>query len=137
MIKSQKKAGLLIMLTGAAVIIVSIFVKVNAFNDGLLSGAGTALFVLGLARIIKMYRIEKDPDRAADYEASFKDERTAAIAGKAGKYALFISVYIEIAAGFTASIAFENEVLCQALCYAGCFSCILYTIMFVIFNKKM
>ena len=137
MIKKQKRTGLICLIAGAVVIAVSIFVSTGAFNDGLLSGVGAALLVIGFARILKLHRLEKHPDKAADYEAAFSDERTAAIGGKAGRYALFITVWAEIAAGIVCAFAFHSEIACQVLCYGACFACLVYYATFVVLNKKM
>lgn len=137
MIKQQNKLGILSMIAGAGIIVLALAINTGDFNDGLLSGLGAALFAIGIVRFVKLRRLEKDPERAADYEAAFKDERAAAIGGKAGRYALFITAYAEIAVGMIGAFAFNNEVLCQALCYAACFSCLLYYGLFVYFNKKM
>ncbi|MDD4200528.1 MAG: hypothetical protein PHS19_03970 [Eubacteriales bacterium] len=136
MIERQKRTGLLIMITGAIVILLAVFLEAKSFQSGLLSGLGAALFVMGFVRIIKMNRLLKDPDKAADYEANFTDERTAIIAGRAGKFALFITAYAEIAVGIVAAFAFDNQLVCQILCYGACFSCLLYYAMFIYFNKR-
>ena len=135
MIKKQKTTGLLVLIAGAIIILIAILLDAKTFQSGRLSVLGTALFAFGLARLIKMLRLEKKPEKAADYEASFTDERTASIAGKAGKLALFITAYAEIAAGLVAALAFSSEVICQVLCYAACFTCLLYFGLFVCFNR--
>ena len=126
MIKKQKITGLLVLIAGVTIILIAIMLDAKTFQIGRLSVLGTALLAFGLARVIKMIRLEKNPGKAADYEAAYTDERTASIAGRAGKLALFITAYAEIAAGLIAALAFNNEIICQVLCYSACFICLLY-----------
>ena len=136
MIEKQKKTGLAIMIAGIIIIVIAIIGGAESFKTGLLSGLGTALFVTGAARILKMFRLGKNPEKAAEYEAQFTDERTVYISGKAGKLAMFIAVYTELAAGLVAIFAFDSEIICMLMCYAACFQCLVYFVVFVIINKK-
>ena len=63
-----------------------------------LSSFGSAIAVVGAVRLLRVCRLTRDPDKAADYDASLKDERTAYVANKARALALYICIYVQLAA---------------------------------------
>ena len=67
------------------------------------SGLGCGLFVCGAVRLLRVYRLSRDPEKAADYDASLKDERTAYVANKARSMAFFICIYVQLAASMLAA----------------------------------
>lgn len=136
MIKKQIRTGVVILITGVIIVIVTFVTDVKVFNNGFMSWTGAALIAWGSAYVIRNMRIGRDPERAAEYEAALRDERNVYIAGRAGKMALLISAYTEILAGVIAILGFGSYAIGQILLYAACFQCLLYYVIFAIYNKK-
>lgn len=132
MIKKQIRTGVVILITGVIIVITNFVIDVELFN----AGTGAALIAWGSAYAIRNMRIGRDPERAAEYEAALRDERNVYIAGRAGKMALLISAYTEILAGVIAILGFGSYATGQILLYAACFQCLLYYVIFAIYNKK-
>ena len=136
MIKKQIRAGVVILITGVIILIMNFVIDAELFNNGFCSGTGAVLVGWGSTYVIRNMRIGRDPERAAEYEAAFSDERNVYIAGRAGKMALLISAYTEILAGVIAILGFGSYATGQILLYAACFQCLLYYVIFAIYNKK-
>lgn len=77
-LKEQKKLGMLYFVLGAVLAIAGYFIK-----SSWLASFGGGVCVLGLVRLLRAARLSRDPDQAADYDASLQDERTAYVANKA------------------------------------------------------
>ncbi len=136
MLEKQKKRGLIYAIAGAVLLIVGLVTSLGEYQSGVVCGVGTGLIVLGVAKMIQMARIGRNEDRAADYEASFSDERNVQLAGKAAIMAMRIAVLAELAAGLFCAFALGKPLINQVLCYAACFQCILYFVIYRIYNKK-
>ena len=135
-LKNQKKWAILWVIVGAALWIIFTAIGGEDFRSGLLSGMGSAFIVVGVIRLVRVRRWEKDPEKAADYEAALKDERTAYVSNKARSMTFFISVYVQLAAGLIAIFVFDQKLLGQVLCYLTCFQCLLFTVLYRVYNKK-
>ena len=135
-LKNQKKWAILWVIVGAALWIIFTAIGGEDFRSGLLSGMGSAFIVVGVIRLVRVRRWEKDPEKAADYEAALKDERTAYVSNKARSMTFFISVYVQLAAGLIAIFVFDQKLLGQVLCYLTCFQCLLFTVLFRVYNKR-
>ena len=57
--------------------------------DDFYNGLGCGLFVCGAVRLLRVYRLSRDPEKAADYDAMLKDERTMYVANKARRHDVF------------------------------------------------
>ena len=77
-LKEQKKLGMLYFVLGAVLAIAGYFIK-----SSWLASVGGGVCVLGLVRLLRAARLSRDPEQAADYDASLQDERTAYVANKA------------------------------------------------------
>ena len=125
-LKDQKKLGILYLVLGAALFLVGLLTDAVEKTNWL-SSFGSAIAVVGAARLLRVYRLTRDPDKAADYDASLTDERTAYVANKARSMALYICIYVQLAAALAAILIFKvGQVLCaltclQTLVYTGCF----------------
>ena len=71
-LKEQKRLGMLYFVLGAVLAIAGYFIK-----SSWLASFGGGVCVLGLVRLLRAARLSRDPDQAADYDASLQDERTA------------------------------------------------------------
>ena len=79
-LKEQKKLGMLYFVLGAVLAIAGYFIK-----SSWLASFGGGVCVLGLVRLLRAARLSRDPDQAADYDASLRDERTEVYAEKYGE----------------------------------------------------
>ena len=124
-LKEQKKLGILYLVLGAVLFLVGLLTDAGEKTNWL-SSFGSAIAVVGAARLLRVYRLTRDPDKAADYDASLTDERTAYVANKARSMALYICIYVQLAAILIFKQALVGKVLCaltclQTLVYTGCF----------------
>lgn len=100
---------------------------------------GTALFAVGLCRIVRQHRIQSSPERAQQYNIAVKDERNRYLAARAIQWTFWISTY---AACFTGLILFyfvSNPVwksVGTALCMLVCAQCLLYVVLYYVFQRK-
>lgn len=74
-LKEQKKLGILYLVLGAVLFLVGLLTDAGEKTNWL-SSFGSAIAVVGAARLLRVYRLTRDPDKAADYDASLTDERT-------------------------------------------------------------
>ena len=79
--------------------------------------------------------MNRDPEKAADYDASLKDERTAYVANKARSMTFFICVYVQLAAALLAILVFEQPLVGQVLCGLTCLQSLLYTVFYWHYDK--
>ena len=96
-LREQKKLGILFLVLGAALILVGLLTDVSEKMNWL-SSFGSAIAAVGAVRLLRACRLSRDPEKAADYDASLKDERTAYVASKArGMDALLARVTVVFA----------------------------------------
>ena len=83
-LKEQKRLGTMYFLIGIVLAVVGYFAE-----NSWLALVGGGVCVLGLVRLLRAARLSRDPDQAADYDASLQDERTAFVANKARSLTFF------------------------------------------------
>lgn len=130
-LKEQKKLGILYLVLGAVLFLVGLLTDAGEKMNWL-SSFGSAIAVVGAARLLRVYRLTRDPDKAADYDASLKDERTAYVANKARSMALYICIYVQLAA----ILIFKQTLVGQVLCALTCVQSLVYTGCFWYYNRK-
>ena len=136
-LNNQKKFAVLWVIVGIALWIAALVPEwENDYYSGLTSGMAGCFLVIGVVRLVRVRRWEKDPEKAADYEAALRDERTVYVSNKARSVTFFVSVYVQLAAGLIAIYVFDQRLLGQVLCYLTCFQCLLFTILFRVYNKR-
>lgn len=135
-IKNQKYLHLAFAAAGIALLLIFAFTNDGGYGSGLLCGMGSSLTVIGVLQMIKLRRLTSNPEKAADYEISQKDERLQFLAHKARSAAFVISLYAQLAAGLIAQFVFQQKAVCMALCFAVCFQSLLYTGLYYYFAKK-
>ena len=136
-LKNQKKFAILWVIVGIALWVAALAPEwENDFYSGMTSGMAGCFLVIGVVRLVRVRRWEKDPEKAADYEVALKDERTAYVSNKARSVTFFVSVYVQLAAGLIAIYVFDQRLLGQAFCYMTCFQCLLFTVLFRVYNKR-
>ena len=132
-LKEQKKFGILWLSIGAALFLAGL--AWNTASASYVSGFGGGLAGVGIARLLRVYRLSRDPEKAADYDASLKDERTVYVANKARSMAFFISIYVQLAAALLAILVFEQPLVGQVLCGLTCLQGLLYTVFYWHYNN--
>ena len=133
-LQEQKKCGILVTVIGLVMFAVG-FLLGDAHMGDFYSGLGCGLFVCGAVRLLRVYRLSRDPEKAADYDASLKDERTAYVANKARSMAFFICIYVQLAASMLAILVFEQPLVGQVLCGLTCLQGLLYTVFYWHYDK--
>lgn len=132
-LKEQKKFGILWLSIGAALFLAGL--AWNTASASYVSGFGGGLAGVGIARLLRVRRLSRDPEKAADYDASLKDERTAYVANKARSMTLFICVFVQLAASMLAILVFDQVLVGQVLCGLTCLQGLLYTVFYWHYDK--
>lgn len=132
-LREQKKFGLLWLGIGAALFLAGL--AWNTASASYVSGFGGGLAGVGIARLLRVRRLSRDPEWAADYDASLTDERTAYVANKARSMTFFICVYVQLAAALLAILVFEQPLVGQVLCGLTCLQELLYTVFYWHYDK--
>lgn len=81
-LKEQKKCAVVLLITGT-VMFLTTWLTEDSHGFDFLNGLGCGLFFAGALRLLRIYRIGRDSQKAADYDIYVKDERTAYIASRA------------------------------------------------------
>lgn len=133
-LKEQKKFGILRLSIGAALFLAGLLLGETEYGS-YISGFGGALMGVGAARLLRVRRLSRDPEKAADYDASLKDERTVYISNKARSMTLFICVFVQLAASMLAILVFDQVLVGQVLCGLTCLQGLLYTVFYWHYDK--
>ncbi len=133
-LKEQKKFGILWLSIGAALFLAGLLLGETEYGS-YISGFGGALMGVGAARLLRVRRLSRDPEKAADYEASLRDERTVYISNKARSMTFFICVFVQVAASMLAILVFDQVLVGQVLCGLTCLQGLLYTVFYWHYDK--
>lgn len=136
-LKEQKKFGILWLSIGAALFLAGLALQArDTASASYVSGFGGGLAGVGIARLLRVRRLSRDPEKAADYDASLKDERTAYVANKARSMTFFICVFVQVAASMLAILVFDQVLVGQVLCGLTCLQGLLYTLLYWHYGRK-
>lgn len=138
-LKEQKKHGVLLLVLGLALLVLGGYLMrtgKEAAAAGFYNGLGCSVAACGAVRLLRCRRLSKDPERAADYEAMLKGERTAYLAGKARSLTFFVCLYVQLAAGLIALLAFDEVLIGKTLCMVTSAQALIYCGLFWYFNKR-
>lgn len=133
-LKEQKRFGILWLVVGLSLIAVGLALRTP--EGSFFSGLGGGIIAVGIMRLARVYRFRRDPERAADYEASLKDERTVYIAGKARSATFFVCIYAQLAVGLIAMLFDHTLLIGQTLCTATSLQCIVFSCLYRHYNRK-
>lgn len=97
-LKEQKKCAVVLLITGT-VMFLTTWLTEDSHGSDFLNGLGCGLFFAGVLRLLRIYRIGRDSQKAADYDIYVKDESTAYIASRARNLTFFICIYGQLIAG--------------------------------------
>ena len=125
-LQEQKKCGILVTVIGLVMFAIG-FLLGDAHMGDFYSGLGCGLFVCGAVRLLRVYRLSRDPEKA---------ERTMYVANKARSMTFFICVYAELAAGLLALLVFDQPVIGQVLCLVTCAQSLIFCGTYWYYNKK-
>ena len=135
-LREQKKCGLLWLGIGAALFLAGLALQArDTASAGYVSGFGGGLVGVSIARLLRVRRLSRDPERAADYDASLTDERTVYISNKARSMTFFICVFVQVAASMLAILVFDQVLVGQVLCGLTCLQGLLYTAFYWHYDK--
>lgn len=135
-LKKQRRFAIICILLALVLLGVTVLAEAGSFSNGMLSGMSSVLLVIGIVRLLRLHRLAKDPQRAAEYEVSYHDERLIYIANKARALTFSLSVAVQVLAGFAAIFVFDNISLGQVLCYFSCAQYLVFSLIYYIYNKK-
>lgn len=133
-LKEQKKFGILWLSIGAALFLAGLLLGETEYGS-YIGGFGGALMGVGAARLLRVRRLSRDPEKAADYDASLTDERTVYISNKARSMTFFICVFVQVAASMLAILVFDQVLVGQVLCGLTCLQGLLYTVFYWHYDK--
>ena len=135
-LKSQKKYGIILIAVG--IVLEALFLIFQGINyeGGVLCGMGSTFIIIGLIYLLRVRRLSKDAEKAADYEASITDERTVFIVSKARSVTFYICIFAQLIAGLVCMFLLDQRLIGEVLTFLTCFQCLLYYVILVILNKK-
>lgn len=136
MVKRQKAVSLIYLIVGVVIILIFAFTNVEDYNSGFLGGIGGSLTFVGLFRLVRLQRLSRNPEKAADYEAANQDERVQYIAGKARAFVFSVSIYIQGTAALLAQFVFNQNVISTVLCSLVCTECLLLVLVYWYYSRK-
>ena len=135
-LKSQKNFGIILIIVGAVLEALFFLLQNFDYKGGVLCGMGSCFVFIGLIYLLRVRRLSKDAEKAADYEASVTDERTAYIVSKARSVTFYICIFVQLVAGLVCIFFLDQRVIGEVLTYLTCFQCLLYYVILVILNRK-
>ncbi len=98
-------------------------------------GMGSALVMVGILRMVRMYRFRKDADYREMVETEANDERSHFIRGRAWAWAGYMFVIIAGVAVIVLRVMGQDMLSMAAFC-AMCLILLLYWISYIILRKK-
>lgn len=134
-LKELKKLGILYVIVGAVLFLIGIAAD-NGQGDNWFVMIGSAVAAVGALRLLKISRLNRNPERAADYDASLQDERVAYVANKARSLTFFISVYTQLIIAFVLVLVFRRTLMGEAFCILTCLQCVIYTLCFWHYSRR-
>ena len=134
-LREQKKLGILYLVLGAVLFLVGLLTDASDAMNWL-SSFGGAIAAVGAVRLLRVFRLTRDPDKAADYDASLTDERTAYVANKARSLAFYIGIYAQLAAALAAILFFKQTLIGQVICALTCVQSLVYSGCYWYYNRK-
>lgn len=134
-LKEQKKIGIMYLILGTVLFLGGLLTDRLQGNNWL-SSFGSCIFAIGAVRLVRVVRLSRDPDKAADYDASLQDERTAYVANKARSLTFFLCLYAQLIAGLAAILILNQPLVGKVLCMLTCAQTLVYTGCFWYYNRK-
>lgn len=111
------------------------FIIIDDYILGVYEGAGVALLVVGLIKLIRNFRILRDEEELAERRREFGDERIQEISKTAMKFAAWVMItgmYM-----FSLIGGFFYPALAKVLLIVVCIFLVLYVISYRVLEKRM
>ena len=124
-------AYILFILFGVAVWMLGL----RGIVDEFWSGMGTALLLIGILRLIRMYRFQKDETYREQVEIATTDERNQFIRSRAWAWTGYLFILITGSAVLILKLM-GQDLLSQAASWAVCLMLLLYWSTYHILKKK-
>lgn len=135
-LKSQKIYGFVLIAIGIVLDAVFAYLQSIDYKGGVICGMGTTFIFIGLIYLLRVRRLSKNEEKAAEYEAAISDERTAFIVSKARSITFYICIFAQLIAGLVCMFFLDQRLIGEVLMYLTCFQCLVYYVILIIFNKK-
>ena len=103
--------------------------------DEFWSGMGSALAVMGIIRLLRFYRLNKNTAYREKMETAATDERNQFIRAKAWSWAGYLFIMVSAVATIIFRIL-GQDLLCQFASSAVCLMLVLYWISYFVLKKK-
>ena len=103
--------------------------------DSFWAGMGSALFLMGVLRLVQTYRLSKDETYREKMEIEITDERNRFLRNKAWAWAGYLFILISAFAVITLKVM-EQELLSMAASFALCLMLVLYWVSFMVLKRK-
>ena len=135
-LKSQKIYGFVLIAIGIVLDAVFAYLQSIDYKGGVICGMGTTFIFIGLIYLLRVRRLSKNKEKAADYEAAVTDERTAYIVSKARSATFYICIFAQLIAALLCIFLLDQRLIGEVFMYLTCFQCLVYYVILIIFNKK-
>ena len=129
---SRRAIGYLICM---ALGIVLLGLGVAEIVDAYWSGMGSGLTVVGILRMVRLYRFQKDESYREKVEVEVSDERNRFLRCKAWSWSGYLFLLIAGIAGIVLKVT-GQDLLSMAASFALCLMLILYVGAYLILRKK-
>ena len=103
--------------------------------DTFWAGMGSALFLMGVLRLVQMYRFSKNEDYREKVEIEIADERNRFLRNKAWAWAGYLFILISASAVIALKVT-GQELLSMAASFALCLMLVLYWVSFMVLKRK-
>ena len=103
--------------------------------DEFWSGMGSGLMVVGVLRLVRMYRVQKDKDYREMIEIAAADERNCFIRNKVWAWAGYLFILLTGSSVIILKIA-GQDLLSLAASWAVCAMLFLYWVSYMVLRKK-
>ena len=103
--------------------------------DSFWAGMGSALFLMGVLRLVQMYRFNKDENYREKFEIEITDERNRFLRNKAWAWAGYLFILISAFAVILLKVM-GQELLSTAAGFAVCLMLVLYWGAFMVLKRK-
>ena len=103
--------------------------------DEFWSGMGSALAVMGIIRLLRFYRLNKNTAYREKMETAATDERNQFIRAKAWSWAGYLFIMVSAVATIIFRIL-GQDLLCQFASSAVCLMLVLYWVSYFVLKKK-
>lgn len=98
-------------------------------------GLGSALLVIGLIKVIQLYKVIKDKEKLAQYEMIQNEERLKFIANKSSSITWYITLFVQYIAMIVLTIMKQYN-YASLISYITSIQVLIYLCAYYIFNKR-